>query len=289
MITENSNGEFVVSIQGYAPYYINKEHELYNDALVDNLCLSLAGNILCLKGLNGNYCLNPTPTKYQLINDIGVLQAYVDTLPNLEVGEKYYVQLLARQKYNNDRNILSSLKLQDSFVKKEVIVDMVKSWELPYGSYTTKKGDIIDNDSLVVYISPNPKSTSKAYIKLLENSESILVNNKNLLREANTCYFNSISRKTYKIVDIDLEKQEELAEIVAYCKSILNESCLRVVRTRSGIHLLIELSKTPKTQWHKEIMQINSLFNVKEINEIAPYGMTPLVGTIQGGVVPIFI
>lgn len=289
MITENNNGEFVVNIQGYAPYYINKEHELYNDALGGNLCLSLTGYMLCLKGANGNYCLNPTPTKYQLINDMEALQSYVDTLPNLAIGEKYYVQLLARQKYNNDRNIPSSLKLQDSFVKKEVIIDMVKSWELPYGSYTTKKGDVVDNDSLVVYISPNPKSTSKAYINLLENSSSILVNNKNLLREANTCYFNSISKKTYKIVDIDLEHQEDLDEIVAYCKSVLNESCLRVIRTRSGIHLLIELSKTPKTQWHKEIMQINSKFNIKEINEITPYGMTPLVGTIQGGVVPKFI
>lgn len=107
-----------------------------------------------------------------IINDRDALEQYINTLPELETGEVYFYSVLSRGKYNStvknehqlDRDVASS---------KEILLRKILQLEKPLDNYTWD-GNILPTDSIVLYISINPRSETKAlYSTVYSISENL--------------------------------------------------------------------------------------------------------------------
>ena len=165
---------------------------------------------------------------YNIVTDEKQLIEFIDWLPDLGPNEKFYCSLFARKKYlpevikSNDKT-----QLRRFTSNKEKLFDKIKQLELKIGDWKLKDIDA-PQESLVLYINPNPRSMKKATflmakkcIQLIENQND----NYNIHAEALSCIQKSKSRGVFVDFDIDT-KEVDLSKI----ENILPVGSYRVFR-----------------------------------------------------------
>ena len=219
---------------------------------------------------------------YQIISDKEKLLAFIDWLPELEADEKFYCCLFARKKYCADQ-IKSNDKTQlKRFLSdKTRLYQKIKQLEVPIGAYQLK--DIpAPQESLALYINPNPRNLKKATFDGIIKLTQLLKNdNKNFNPHAELLSIiqKTISRKIYLDFDVDF-KDFDFNQL----KDIINLSCMDIVETRGGYHLLVKLKEIEK-QYKKTFYQKITALGVDQTGD----QLLPVPGCVQGGFVPRFI
>ena len=118
---------------------------------------------------------------YQIIKNEEKLRSFIDWLPELGPNEKYYCCLFSRKKYS-DEDIQASDKtqLKRFLSSKERLFEKIKQLEVEEGSYRLKKIGA-PQESLALYINPNPRDLKKASFEgIIELTRSLQNNNENL-------------------------------------------------------------------------------------------------------------
>ena len=225
---------------------------------------------------------------YQIIKDEVLFKEFIDWLPELKSGEAFYVTLFARNKYAKNSGIVH-VKTDKAQLKrftsiKDMLYQKVQQLECPIGAY--KQRDIvIPQEALAVYINPNPRSYEKAaknsLIKLA-NMITIDYNGYNPHAEVMSEIQKAVSRKIYMDVDFNYIQPEDVYNAMV---DFINPDCVKVLKTRGGCHLLIEISKIlpqySKT-WYRNIMSLPGV-------DMQSDNMIPIPGCTQGNFMPHFL
>lgn len=215
---------------------------------------------------------------YSIIKDLDKLKEFVNWLQELKSNEKYYVCLFARKKY------FKGLKSDKTSVKrfvtdKERMLDKIRQLECVVGSY--KFGDLeIPQESLSLYINPNPRNLRKATFELQHNLISIIEkdNEYNIHAEVLNCIGESKSKTRFVDFDID-SKNIDLTKI---CE-IVGEDNYSVVETRGGYHVLVKVfNKVKNKNWFQDI---TNTYNVDQEGD----QLLPVPGCVQGDFIPFFL
>jgi len=209
---------------------------------------------------------------YKIISNEQKLKDFINWLPELETHEKYYVTLFARKKYSDKIKSNDKTQIKRFVSNKERLFGKIKQLECVVGSYKLKDQDV-PQDSLVLYINPNPRDMRKASFKMAKNVIDLLQSEKNfnIHAEALSCIQQSKSKSHFCDFDID-----DKAADVSKMDEILPNNCFDVLETRGGYHILVNTRIAPKEiKWHK---LINDAFNVDQIGD----QLIPVVGCVQG-------
>lgn len=226
---------------------------------------------------------------YQIVKDEGLLTDFIDWLPELQPDEVYSVNLFARNKYCKDIVHINSDKAQlKRFVaKKEWLLRKIRQLEIPLGGYH-QQNIPIPQEALALYITVNPRSQVKAAKGLLIKLATLVTqpyNSYNISAEALSEIQKACSRKIYFDIDIDDEDILDLKEELA-TYDYINMDAVKVLRTRGGCHVLIELDKIEdkyKKTWYNKMTTFHPSIDVKGDS------MIPVPGCYQGGFTPHFI
>lgn len=214
---------------------------------------------------------------YTIISDEEALKSFIDWLPELEDNEKYFVSLFARKKYceelikSNDKT-----QLKRFTATKENLFTKIKQLECEVGNYKLRDRDV-PQESLVLYINPNPRNMKKATYKLITKCVKMLEHNAdnfNIHAEALSAIQSTKGKSHFCDFDID-QKDIDLTLLAG----ILDKSVYNIVETRGGYHLLVKTRLVPKTKWHQ---QIRELYNVDQVGD----QLLPVPGCVQGGFIP---
>ena len=217
---------------------------------------------------------------YKIITDEAKFKLFIDWLPNLKEGEKFYVSLFARKKYAKDQ-VLSSDKaqLKRFLATKENLYDKVKQLECEVDSYKLKTGSA-PQESLALYISPNPRSMRKATFQVIKKAADLIQNDNigyNIHAETLSCI--QRCKGTSHFCDFDIDTKEvDLTKMF----DILPRNAYSVLETRGGYHILVHTWEAPKTKWHKHIIEA---FDVDQVGD----QLIPVAGCTQGGFTPYFL
>ena len=234
--------------------------------------------------------------KSKKINDVDLLLDFIEWLPDLEPTEKFYVALFARKKYDETLQSTASDKMQLKrlLCTKENMLQKIRQLEIDYGLYNLKSM-IATQESLALYITPNPRCMIKAHKLMLKKLVDAVCDKNyfhNIHAEAISCVQKA---KSYSyVVDFDIDDKEiDLFPI----KDILPPNAYKILETRGGYHLLVHPSiasdlhkwdnpgiivKNWGRDWHKKI---TTTFPCDMTGD----QMMPVVGCTQGGFTPKFI
>lgn len=219
---------------------------------------------------------------YNIIKDPELLRAFIDWLPELREGEKFYCCLFARKKYlpahlkSNDKS-----QLRRFLSDKDRLFNKIEQLEAKLGAYKVK-GEAAPQDSLVLYINPNPRglkmATFNSIIKLTESLKN-QTPNLNPHQEVMSMVQKSIGQKVYLDFDID-EKDFDLSRL----QGIVNPNALSILQTRGGYHVLVNLAAVDaafKSTFYKKMLALG----VDQTGD----QLLPVPGCTQGGFMPRFI
>lgn len=224
---------------------------------------------------------------YQIIKDEKLLRDFIAWLPDLLEHEVYCVNLFARSKYSKSITHIGSdqQQVRRIITKKEFLFEKIKQLECEDGSYKQKHRDI-PQEALAVYITLNPRDLIKAGANCFRKLADFVVTKKyngyNAYQMSMSEIQKAVSRKIYYDLDFD---NADMNETVSALNKFINEDCYRVLNTRGGFHIIIELSKVDKKfskTWHKSVTALAGCDSKRD-------NMIPIPGTYQGGFTPKFI
>jgi hypothetical protein len=218
---------------------------------------------------------------YKIIENEKQLKEFIDWLPELKDNEQYFVSLFARKKYSKEiihSNDKTQLKRFTS--KKDRLFTKIKQLECEIGSYVLKNGIHAPQESLVLYINPNPRDMVRATYNIMKKCIDLLhakAKGYNLHAEA----LSSVQRSkgTSYFVDLDIDSKDiDLTKI----NPILPDKAYEILETRGGYHILVKTKNAPKTKWYQ---QLSSIYKIDRTGD----QFLPIPGCVQGGFIPKFI
>lgn len=224
---------------------------------------------------------------YKIILSESELLRFIDWLPQLDKSEIYYLCLFARKKYALD----DSLNAQEVQIKrltadKNYMFSRIKQMQCEIGSYTYK-GLPIPPETLALYINPNPRcleATAKKALTKLSELVTKPYSGYNPHQEILSIIQTSYKKKRFVNLDFDLVSIEDTLNTIKE-QDIINESCLHVIKTRGGFHLLIEITKInpiySKT-WYRKATALPGV----DLSAHSSDGLMPVPGCVQGGFSP---
>lgn len=219
--------------------------------------------------------------KYEIIKQEDKLLEFIDWLPDLNENEQYFVSLFARKKYcqsiihSNDKT-----QLKRFTSKKERLLSKIKQLECEVGSYTLKNNIPAPQESLVLYITPNPRDMIRATYNMMRKCIDLL-HTKSIGYNLHSEALSSVqrSRGTSYFCDLDIDSKDiNLLKI----KDILPDEAYDILETRGGYHILVKTKIAPKTKWYK---QLSSIYDIDQVGD----QFIPVPGCVQGGFIPKFI
>jgi hypothetical protein len=224
---------------------------------------------------------------YQIIKDDALLREFIAWLPELESGECFYVSLLARSKYLENK---AQLKTDKASLKrftandKRSLLDKIKQLEVEVGAY--KHGDFpIPQEALALYITPNPRSLVQATKNALIKFAHLITGpykGYNPHSEVMSEIQKACSRKIYLDFDFD---HLPVAEFLPQITGKINLNCLHLVQTHGGFHCLVELAKVEKEyekSWYKNLTSIQGC-------DVRGDNLLNVPGCVQSTFVPHFV
>lgn len=224
---------------------------------------------------------------YQIIKDEALLQEFIAWLPELETGECFYVSLLARSKYLDNKALLkadkSSLKRFTANSKRHLL-EKIRHLEIAVGAYT-QGGLPIPQEALALYITPNPRSLIKATkASLIKFAELITspYNGYNPHSEVMSEIQKACSRKVFLDFDFDFISVDEFLPQIT---GKINFDALHLVQTIGGFHCLVELAKVEKQyekSWYKTLTSIAGC-------DVRGDNLLNVPGCVQSTFVPHFV
>ena len=224
---------------------------------------------------------------YQIIKDESLLREFIDWLPELEPGECFYVSLLARSKYLENKALLktdkASLKRFTAGDKK-FLLDKIKQLEIEVGAYKYG-GATVPQEALALYITPNPRSLIDATKNALIRFAHLITNPYNGYNphsEVMSEIQKACSRKFYLDFDFDFLPPAEFLPRIA---GKINLDCLHIVQTIGGFHCLVELAKVEKQyekSWYKNLTSIEGC-------DVRGDNLLNVPGCVQSTFVPHFL
>jgi len=225
---------------------------------------------------------------YKIILDEDMVKDYIDNfLPDLEVHEAYYISLFARKKYSPDLKYIKSDKSQlaRKTSNKANLFWKIKQLECEVGSFRQQQNMMpIPQEALALYIMPNPRDLYKATLKGLSVFANLIeLQNKthNPHQEIMSVIQKTSSRKIWSLFDIDSKEDGILEKVDDALQG--HKECRRIVETRGGYHVLVNLKSIPeeiKRTWHQKIATLS---------DVTGDALTPIPGCTQGGYTPHFI
>lgn len=231
---------------------------------------------------------------YEIIKDERILRAFIDWLPDLEVGEQFYVTLFARKKYVQDLANVRSDKdqLKRFTATKDRLLSKLQQLECPVGSYI-QKGIVAPQEAMAVYITPNPRSLIKATKNSLVKLMDLFTrdyNGHNPQAEVMSEIQKAVSRKIWFDLDFDMPagmigRQKFYDILNKKIEGKINPEATEVLMTRGGFHLLVGLdaiSEEFKRTWYKDLTSIGGC-------DTRGDGLIPIPGCTQGGFIPYFL
>lgn len=249
--------------------------------------------------------------KYQIVKDEAILQNFVEWLPDLQDYQKFYICLFARKKYDKALQSTSSDKMQlkRDIVNKENIIQKLKQWEVEEGLYTLKS-TAATQQSLAVYISPNPRDMKKAQGDLVQRLVSAMVKGNFFFNPKAEAISSCQKSKAYNyVVDFDIDSKDVDLLLM---QDILPSSAYKILETKGGYHILVypekateflnkveSLRKDRKLHPRWTSGDLKNKFNQNWYNQIKqayhPYvdqagdQLIPIPGCTQGNFVPKFL
>lgn len=225
---------------------------------------------------------------YKIITDEKLLKEFIDWLPELKEREKYYLCLFARNKYCSQLVHIKSDKAQlKRFVSnKDRMFEKIKQLEIEEGRYLQK--DIpVPIEAMALYITVNPRDMWRAsvntMVKLAQaiRDENILMNPH---QEALSEIQKSKSRTVYIDFDIDA-KGQDLDSTVEYIKQNVNGEAITWLKTRGGIHCLVD----PKKVEQKYVKSFYKNIVANKFIDQSGDQLIPVPGCSQGMYTPNFV
>lgn len=235
---------------------------------------------------------------HTIITNESILTNFIENwLPELKTNECYYFCLFARSKYakNEDgTNKFPHIKTDKSQLKRFVatkkgyILHKIKQLEVSAGSYKTKDGDDIPQEALALYVNPGPRNQKTAMFTLMKRLIDIQQSNGenfNIHAEALSAIQKSKSKTAFIDFDIDYEGLEVDSVVGKIDYNQINKEAIHLLKTRGGIHILIEVGKVHKKFAKTWYQYFTKTFQI----DVKGDNMIPVPGTYQGGFTPHFV
>jgi len=216
---------------------------------------------------------------YKIINNEDKLKEFIEWLPILQDDEVFYVSLFSRMKYcKGKRQSNKGTQIKRFACKKEFLLNKIKQLEVVVGNYSID-GKPIPQESLALYIHPNPRSLRKATFMLMKESLKMI--------QEDNAYFNiqakllsaiQKSKNRNFVVDFDIDSKDiDFRQLEA----ILAKNAYDVIETRGGYHVLVYPKITLFVNWYNKIREQYDVDNTGDM-------LLPVVGCCQGGFTPRF-
>jgi len=221
----------------------------------------------------------------QIITDEPALKSFIEWLPELGPNEKFYLALFARKKYNNTVPWIKTDKAQlKRFLSdKPRMLDKIKQLEVPFGAYNFD-GNPAPQDSLALYITPNPRDMWKAVprsIKALATVIECSGKNSNPHQEVMSEIHRTCGNKVF--IDFDIDSKER--ELIRAAINLVDGKC-ELLETRGGYHLMIKTKDAKagfsEKLWYKKLTALADV-------SADPNSMIPVPATFQGMFTPRFV
>lgn len=213
---------------------------------------------------------------YKLILNEQALREYIEWLPDLEENEQFYGCLFMRKKYCPSVKWIKSDKgqLRRFTSTKDRLYDKIAQLECKLGAFKFDGNDV-PQESLALYISPNPRDLWKATVRSIGQLAKVLEcngRNSNPQAECMSEIQKISGNRKFIIFDIDDKNDETLKTVIDLCDGYCD-----VVETRGGYHVFVRADKkdlfTDK-MWYPKIAKF-----ADQSGDL----MSCPVGTYQGG------
>jgi len=234
---------------------------------------------------------------YKIVKCEETFNQFLEWLPELEDGQKFYFSLFARKKFGKTEGLKADKgQLKRFTASKEQALNKIKKLEVELGSYEVD-GVKVNEESLVLYVTVNPRDMHKAGLKTAKELVSMMADGKTIYNPQSVA-LNQIQVtgvKKYFDIDLDLKEGQTLSHLQLYDllwqSQLINEEAVKgnIVKTRGGYHILVELDKISepyKKSWFNNFSQLkDERFTIMMNGD----NMTPVPGCIQSDFLPYLI